>query len=505
MTTTTIITTTDDRLVLPIAPYRSELLVLSQRLAVSQAQSDDTSDFNFVEYEKDISHLFLTIAQQYTDTSCVHLHTDELVGEAYLKFSAQLSRGYFKVCRTRADFFARLKTIINNHVKGLVQRYRFTIKRTGIKPPPKGKVPLSGEDFRSTKPIEISLDDPEARVQVSEPEAPRDIDDDMAKEIRRTLTALEELVFDQLIAPSPASYQLAEMEAERGRAKSDVVIKVAVKKSHSAESIGLDLDTFLSVERVVKKKVDLYISMDQNPALLQQEAEFSAAMSLLCERFCLQVPRGIERVNIRRLMTLAARRNFDKLDDRIRASLTKVGAKVPASNGLSLNCLGVLFDANNKICSICGHRDQCRVEAATLGLDKIVPHPTVLGVRQMRIPTLITESAPQPPVPNDRNDGILSYVNETFAASVINNDTYYRHRESNKGERPPQIFCIITSRPSECIQLRFCNPSEALKAKLDKRRNGWYLPDTTSVEEAVELIEEHSSQVLSIQPISEET
>ena len=228
MTTTT---NTDDQLIQIISKFSYELLALSEQLAKNYAQ--EPAEFNFADYEKDIDHLFMTIAQQYTDMSCVHLHTDELMGEAYLKFSAQLSRGYFKVCRTRKDFFARLKTIVNNHIKGLVQRYRFTIKRTGIKPPPKGRVPLTQEDFRSTKPIEISLDDPESLIQVGEPEAPRRFDEDMAVEIKRRLTPVEELVFDQLVSPNDLTLNLARMDAERGARKFDS-IKVAVKKIHAA-------------------------------------------------------------------------------------------------------------------------------------------------------------------------------------------------------------------------------------------------------------------------------
>lgn len=503
MTTPPTIIEVDTNDAIPLGQDRTEILAFSERFSsLIGSKSTSGAEFNYAEFEKDIDHLFLTISQQYTDMSCVHLHTDELMGEAYLKFSTVLDRGYFKVCKTRKDFFARLKTVINNHIKGLVQRYRFTIKRTGIKPPPKGQVPTTVDDFRSTKPIEISLDDPESLVQVSEPEAPRHVSDDMSMEIRRTLTPLEELVYDQLISPNSTTLLLAEMDAERGGNKTDSM-KVNVKKFHAAEGIGLDVDTFLAVEKSVRKKVELFMSLDKNPELLQEEAEFSAALSKLCEVFGLQVPRGIERITIRRAMTLAARRNFDKLDDVVKGALVKIGAKVPTSNGLSLNCLGVLYDSSNKICSICGHRERCRVEAATFGLDKIVPHPTVLGVRQMRIPTLLRESPPQPPVPNDRNDSILSYVNETFAQSVINRDTYYRHRESVKGERPPQIFCVITSKPSEHIQLRFCNPSDAVKDKLEKRRNGWYLPDSMSAESAIELIEEHSSNILEGQPSSE--
>ena len=448
----------------------------------------------FEEYQADIHHLFFTIASQYTDPSCVHLHTDELVGEAYLKFSKVLSRDYFRVCVTRKDYFARLKTVVNNHIRGLVQRHRFTAKRTGVRPPPKGQVPLSVDDFRSTKPVEISLDDPDSLLQVGEPESHAASDEsDLVHEIKLRLTPLEQLVFDQVASPNAAALLLAEIDAERGRSKNNS-FKVSIKKYHLADGLGMDIDQFLELEKSVRAKVSNYMSTEKDADASQAEAEASSALSLLCELFDLQIPRSTEPIIVKRALTLAARRHYDKLTDVAVQALKKVGAKIPESNGLSLTCFGVLFDKHNKICSICGHRDACKVSAATVGLDEVVPHPAVLGVKQTRIPTLVKNPDAAPSVvPSERTDSILSYLTETFSSATINEDTYFRFNENDPGDRSPQLFCVVTSVPSEHIQLRFCNPSEELKEQLEKRRNGWYLKDTATVNEAIGLIDRHSS------------
>jgi hypothetical protein len=483
--------------------YRDEFRTIALAFAENfnkGASGGGINSENFHEYQKDIDHLFVTIAQQYTDMSCVHLHTDELIGQAYLKFSILFSRGYFTACPTRKDFFARLKTTINNHIKGLVQRYRFTIKRTGIRPPPKGQVPTDSAQFRSTKPVEISLDDPDSMVQINEPMSmsmPGDSDQERLDEFRALLMPAEQLVWDQFCSPNYHSMIVNDIELDRGRWPGDKeVLRVNIKKHHLAEGIGLGIEVFNALEQEIARKYKLFDAMDKDPEQHQAETEFNAALTILCDAFGLQIPRSMNRIIVRRAVTLAARRNFDKLTPELNTALVKVGAKLPVSNGLSLNCFGVLFEASNKICNICGKREACRVEASSIGLDKVVPHPTVLGVKQMRIPTLTVDAPPQLPVPNDRNDGIHSYLNETFNQSLINRDTYYRHREWESGRRPPQIFCVITSVPSEHIQLRFCKPHSSIRPALDKRRNGWYLPDGVEVDEAIELIERHSSNIL---------
>jgi len=463
----------------------------------------------FEDVKDDLEHLMQKLAHTYTDLSCVHLHTDELVGSQWEKFSVLWDRGYFEKCRTRLDFFRRAKTCLSNHVKGQVQKYRGTAKRTGMRPPPRGTVPTKPEDFVSTKRVEVSLDDPESNCQPpceSEPVS-GDGPDGEFDEFRSYLTPIEQLVYNTLQPPAVGSQlenearqrmtTLATLKAERGADKNRK-FEVKLTNETLAEGVGLDQEWFKKIEQSIRRKYEDFKRMDNDPELHQQEMEYNQALASLSEAFGVQVPRSLSKIVARRAMLLAARRNYDKLETspELRECLVKVGLKVPSYNGLSLDCFGVLHDATDKTCRLCGQREACRVESATLGLDAVVLHPSVLGVKQIRIPTLIVNEQPQLPVANDRNDGILSYLNETFARSIINQDTYFRHRESFGAQRPPQIFCVMTSQPSEHIRLRFCNPSEELKSLLDKRRNGWYLPDTASVEEGIELIERHSSEVI---------
>ena len=465
----------------------------------------------YEDVQVDLEHLMQKLAHTYTDMSCVHLHTDELVGSQKEKFSILWDRGFFDVCPTRLDFFRRAKTCLNNHVKGQVQKYRGTAKRTGMRPPARGTVPTKAEDFAPTKRVELSLDDPENNYQPPVAAEPVESDGESGAhdEFLSTLTPIEKLVcnacdpsrsggdplqreaFDRMMT-------LAFQEMERGGPEKRKQYEVKLNNELLAEGVGLEPEWFKRIEQSIRQKMEAFKRMDKDPELHQQESEYNMAMATLSEAFAIQVPRSLGKVVAKRAVLLAARRNYDKLEATpgLKECLVKVGVKIPDYNGLSLDCFGALHDATDKTCRMCGQREACRIESATLGLDQIVLHPSVLGVKQMRIPTLIVNEQPQLPVANDRNDGILSYLNETFAQSIINSDTYYRHRESFGGQRPPQIFCVMTSAPSDHIKLRFCNPSEELKSSLDKRRNGWYLPDSVSVEDGISLIERHSSEII---------
>ena len=87
----------------------------------------------------DLQRVIASVAQDYCDTTTPHLHFDELMGEGNLKLAEIITKGILisDKCPTRHSFFAFFKTAVNNHTRSRVQKYRFTEKRTGQKPPPR--------------------------------------------------------------------------------------------------------------------------------------------------------------------------------------------------------------------------------------------------------------------------------------------------------------------------------------------------------------------------------
>src|SRR5437773_9412162 len=95
------------------------------------------------------------------------LHFDELMAECKAKLAKLIHDGKLARCPTRAKYFAFLKTAFKNHVRSLIQKHVYCFKRSGIKPPQKGAVTDAACDLpRPLKPIRLSLDDPDAGIQV---------------------------------------------------------------------------------------------------------------------------------------------------------------------------------------------------------------------------------------------------------------------------------------------------------------------------------------------------
>lgn len=91
----------------------------------------------------DIERVISKVVTPYVDPSNPMLHFDELQAECRAKLAKIIHTGRLAQCSTRAKVFAFVKTSFRNHVRSLVQKYAFTAKRTGRKPPK--SLPL-GED-----------------------------------------------------------------------------------------------------------------------------------------------------------------------------------------------------------------------------------------------------------------------------------------------------------------------------------------------------------------------
>lgn len=472
---------------------------------------DPLDGLTFEELWNDIRNVISTIANQYTDRTCPALHFDELVGEGMFKTAKLISKGITvrlnkaaKRAPTRAEFFAFFRTAINNHIRGQVQKHRFTIKRTGIKPPPKDQRHTSTEP---TKPIEISLNDEDAHLQVSEPEDHGDSGvRTMVSDLRVVLTPLEFLVFEQLHEANNAACLLSEIESYRGRTF-DKPMDTDVKPGHAALGLGMSEELFKEVSARVRQKVLDYMQHEETAEDLQR----NTTIAKLEQEFSVQVPKHFDLVVIRRLFTLLARKNIDRVANSsdLKEWLQAIGAKVPEPRGHTMACFGVLYMRNNRICESCSIKESCAAEAANFGLGDVLIHPEVLGSKQLRIPTLggaietpapvLTTVVPDDPDAGQRDDEIMHFLQENFRLINIRRETPhglrselgYKHKERTpSGEK----IILAASRKGGVLALRFCNPSSLMRDKLHSVKNGAYLPRNVGAEEAIQLINTHARE-----------
>ena len=161
------------------------------------AKSDPQAKFNFddEEVQLDIKRLIASIAEKYEDRTCVMLHADEIAGECWKKLAAVVDRGLHRSLPrqpnpTRAEWFAFFKTVLNNHAFGCVTRHRGTAKRTGNSKTDDGTF--------GAKPVEISIDDPDGHLQVSDPEDTgyTSFSNELYDDLSPRLSALEQLVLN---------------------------------------------------------------------------------------------------------------------------------------------------------------------------------------------------------------------------------------------------------------------------------------------------------------------
>jgi hypothetical protein len=499
-------TTSDWQALIGRNNYR--LVQLHERF-VEWAKNAPPTHLKLEDMWSDIERLINTIAHHFTDKSCPALHTDELVGEGMLKLAKLLDKGYLEKMETREDWFAFFRTAINNHIRGQVHRHRFTIKRTGIRPPEKHLRHLSNEP---TKPIEISLDDEEAHLQVGELQDNNSSDcSDFIEEGALTLTPLEELVFRQEAEANPASALLAEMDAWRGKMAIAVGVDVDIKIAHKAAGLGMTTEQYVEIVNRIQPKLVRFHKVLKGMHREDSETEHlvTTAIANLEQTFSVQVPKHFEPTVVKRLFTLLARRYIDRVnaDVKIREWLMAVGAKIPELRGPTMTCFGILYNKGNRVCEACSVKGPCSVEAANFGLGEMLLHPEVLGARQIRVATLGAPMSPPAAVMStptsaplgdviiedsanaERDDEIMNHLNESFCTINIHrggrDEIGYRY--SGKGKI---IFCV--SRKAGSLALRFSSPTSVLKGKLETVKNGHYLPKDASAAQAIELIDIHA-------------
>lgn len=462
------------------------------------------------EMQSDIDRLIAKVARKYTDTSCPELHFDELEGECRAKLAWVLSdkSGGLTKAYTRTKFFQFFATAINNHVCSLVHKYRFTEKRTGVKPPPKhARFSPEANGEARVKTVEVRLDDAEINVQVADKpcnSAQESGFSELMEDYEHLFSKsdIQLMVFRQVACPNEKALEAARMSALIGH-KRGTPLKVKIKPEHLAYGLcdedGEDfpVEQFNKIVLKVRDKITKYRSMTQKDERAQVARNI--ALAGLRELFNLQIPKSIDDIVIRRLLTIAARDQFDKVKDSPEAQewLETVGAKVPKTQGDVLECRGVLFMKNNRICNSCGFRNACATEAANYGLGKITISPRLLGAKQTRIPAILPHDPNNPPaeiaISNNEDMEVVSYLDENFRKTVSKGRSYYVHREKIGSNR--LLFHVDTEGVD--FRLRFCSPG-AVKDRLRCEQKCYYVPPELSVGEIIELIDAHAKETYAV-------
>lgn len=446
----------------------------------------------------DIERVISGVASQYTDQSCQFLHHDNLVGEGRLKLAKIIDGGWLQKLPTRGEFFKWFKAVVNNHVKGMVHKYRFTFKRTGVKAPPQNRDGKFDPDaVAPVKNVELSLDDPDSHVQVEDEQdssgAGGASEAEFMRDIQPLLTPIEQMVLKQVTEPNEIALLLATLDAQRGRAGGK---EIKIKTSHQAEGLGLTEEVFETVLSGVRQKVASYMSADSDHS-------YNLKLAQLEELFGLQIPRSIADSVVRRLLTIAARDQASKVTPEIAELLVSIGAKPPEIQGGSLTCYGILYSRTERTCANCGLRASCSAEAANVGLGEITIAPTLLGAKQTRVPALTGGPAEtkMPSFMSERDEHVFDYLQEHFQVIPLRNEVYFRPRDFDGsmdiGTRVDNVSGLIFAF-DEQSRFRFCKPSEDLQQDLTRIKNAHYLPPTCSVEKALALVQRHAEETFAV-------
>lgn len=443
----------------------------------------------------DLERLIAKVAGQFSDPSCPELMFDELLAEGRAKLAYVLSQAHIeRKAPTRESFFKFFATALNNHVRSLVHKFRFTEKRTGVKPPPRDER-FTGEN--RVKTAEVRMDDEEVNLQV----ASRSYSDEATEEIMadydQFLDVDEQRVMREMAAPSKTALTYAWMDAHRGTRPGDA-IKIKIKAEHLAMALKMDTEKFNNLVLSLRTKIKKFRSMTSKEE--QNRIRRSACIAHLERVFNVQLPPNLDDIIVRRLFTIAARDQFDKIKDDTQtlAYLDEIGAKVPQVQGDVLNCFGVLYQKNNRICNACDLRNACAVEAANVGLGKITPSPRLLGAKQTRVPAILPGGVDTEDVSirTAEEEEIMHYLEENFAKTSNKNQLFYTHKEKLPNNVTKHLFQVATV--DSDLKIRFCKPSENLKKKLRYESKCWFIPPGLSVAEIISLIDTHAKETYDV-------
>jgi hypothetical protein len=484
-----------DALRAPVWVEPQKLLAPRHRLGLVFAEPELRPPI-YEELVADMQHIIFKVASTYVDATCVELHFEDLVADCWAKTSAMVHRGLLTRCRNRIEYFKQYKTAILNHVRSLVQRHRFTEKRTGIRPPPKEERHTVASV--STKPHEVRIDDPDCGFQLADLAESGSASEgahyrELLEDVNSRLDHDGRSVLGQLLSPNGEALFVAWYEAHRGLAPGQP-LRVKIRQEHLAKGVNMDLDKFQGIRDQIKRKCSFMKDhQEDDPRQL-------AAMATLVQFFGVQIPRSISETVRKRALTVAAQHQYDRIkdDEGIKEALRICGIPLPVVRNDRFECFGVMFLKENHTCENCGVREACEMQAANFGLNLVTMSAKLLGTRHPRTAVVKPARYPGDPagVESEREEEIMVFLDENFRRVNHRGEICYQHKDRLEGPGMQLIFSI--GREIAPLRLRFIGPAEELKSSLvleSSSRGGkpsWYLPPQLSVEQSLNLIRAHA-------------
>jgi hypothetical protein len=444
------------------------------------------------EMQPDINRLAASIARIRSDQSSYALGQEDLVAECYYKLALLITRDRIESLPNRFEAFKFIKTVFNNHVKSLVSKHRLTLKRgarrtTSEDSGETNEISLNDNTtiaFSNTKNTELSSDDPDQHMQIADPTSNWSPEKNFIEDIAVYLTPIELSVLKEFSEPSERTRFFAEYDSMVGRKSGGSKSTITFSEKNHADGLGLELSHFKKVLRSLREKLT-WIKMNDADS---QEIAWNRAIARLEEAFDIQIPKSIEKTIIRRLLTVAAVDQFDKVESiqQIQTDLLLIGAKIPERRAGVMACYGIMYQKNNRTCIACGLQTACRDEAMNFGLGDITLDSRLLGSKQFRIPVVVANSPEPADILSSRDEEIYNYLRSTFNAQVGTKELIFKHKETNG--------VVVVVQLSPLFEIKIHNPSEVLIPKLMKNGVSYYIPSTISAEDAIQLISEHAHE-----------
>ena len=436
----------------------------------------------------DLQHLILKTVRPYVDPSNVLLHEEDLQSLCQSKLHDIIRKGALDKCLTRAKFFGMAKTSFKNVVYSLVQREVFTRKRTGVKAPPRhGASPFLLEDA-PTRSIKVSLDDPDSSVQIGDMACEVPFTSEVLEDLKMLLTPVERMVVDQVVSPNTEACHLAWLDSHRGgRSK-----KVNVTYTHQATGLGLEVKTYKKILEGVKPKLLKFMS-DEKKGESADQIRVRLAESTLKALFGLQIPPSTDAKVKRRIFTIAARAQKDKVNADVAGLLDVVEAVTPVHLGHDLSCFGVLWQRNDPTCGACMMQDRCQFTTSNVGLGDMVLSKDLLGQDSVKTPVIGPRATTFNDVvtKNNMEAEVLSYLDQEFYRSVRTDGLWFSRVFDGQS-----AYLVRACKLDSQFHLLFHSPSEALRTKLIRQGKAWFLPDKITVDEAKDLIDQHTNETI---------
>lgn len=432
--------------------------------------------FDWDECKPDLAGVIRKIASQYTDTRRVTMHTEELEAEGWYKIAKLWDKQKFKDIPNRSEFFKLATTCVKNHIIGLVNAQVYTAKRTGVKLSEREEgvsyaVPTVSLDS------ELEGDTNSSYAATLADEKASDVMDNeiLMQDVRALLTPAEKMVLDQLFQPNSETFVYATVSSNLNR-KQNSPYHLRIKAEDYANGLGIPVELFSQIHESIKTKVKRYMADHESDIL-------GAEIRQLEDVFEVKVPPTLPIHIIRRLFTISARDQHTKVTPEVVDLLRKIGAKAPTPIAPgTLSCFGILYQEGNRICSACGLRASCAVEARNVGLGEITLSPKLLGQKLTRIPAMIAgKRHAEPAFSSPEDEEVWNYLLE-----ILERDDDDVLTALSLKETGVNVFQVETP-----FRVRVIRPDSTLYPLLEKVGKVYYLPDGLNADETIRIIDLH--------------